>query len=230
MIVNFFNSGFFIALTTLLVGSFAIGIYIKQKGDYKRDVALLIRQEIIHAEQHVANAQSFSQEPGSYPLSVKLLPTNSWYKNIHLFINDFEQPQIDAISRFYAQVEYIDAIIEKISDYKTSIIEQKILTPQGKEIASEPIFPDKVSLSIIAKSLASRMNDSGDGAQLHQGIQATLNAPSQQPSMNVSVTVIYQLVATNILKEVSAKVEFLYNTPIGEKFKDISQQKRLWIF
>lgn len=91
----------------------------------------MILQEIRYAEQRVRGSQEFSKNAENYPLSSKLLPTNSWYKNIHLFMDDFEEPQRDAISRFYAQVEYIDLIIKEISDYKTSIIEEKMLDLSG---------------------------------------------------------------------------------------------------
>lgn len=186
--VAFFNSNFFTALITLLVGGFAIVLYVKQKLDYKRDVALLIRQEIRYAEQQIGNARSYSENAENYLLEVKLLPTNSWYKNINLFINDFEQPQIDTISRFYAQLEYMDIVIRGISNYKTSRIEEIIIHRR------EAALPTS-------------------GADNSQSL-------SIDPPTKVS-----KLGANAILKDVSGGVEFISNTPIGEKFKEISKKK-----
>lgn len=227
----FLNSNFFAGLATLLVGGFAIGLYKKQKIDYKRDISLLILQEIRYAEQRVRGSQEFSKNAENYPLSSKLLPTNSWYKNIHLFMDDFEEPQRDAISRFYAQVEYIDLIIKEISDYKTSIIEEKMLDLSGGLIKKEDILPDRFYLKMIVNLLSSQKNLSryevGQGAEHSQTANSVSN-PQVQPS--VMVNVLTQLKANSILKEVSSNVEFIYNTPIGERFRNIAKKKWLWFF
>ncbi|MBL4693943.1 hypothetical protein JKY72_01070 [Candidatus Gracilibacteria bacterium] len=113
----FLNSNFFTSLVTLLVGSFAIGLYIKQKISFKRDSASLILQEIRYAEQQIRTAK----EPTaaySYALSTKLLPTNSWHENINLFIRELKETDIDLISRFYAKASYIDKTINMITDTK----------------------------------------------------------------------------------------------------------------
>ena len=47
------NSNFFIALTTLLVGSFAIFLYLKRKNDFKREAANILLMEIRNAEQMI---------------------------------------------------------------------------------------------------------------------------------------------------------------------------------
>lgn len=232
IIIAIFNSNFFIAIVTLSVGGFAIGLYKKQKNDYKRDVALLILQEIRYAEQQVRSSQDFSPNAENYPLSSKLLPTNSWYKNIHLFMGDFKQPQIDAISRFYAQVEYIDLIIEKISDYKTSLIEQSVSDLSGRVIQSEDILPDRIHLYGIVNLLAASQRnlpreESGQGSNIPQTSSGTSSPQPQLPSM---INILRRLKANSILKEVSSKVEFIYNTPVGEKFREISESKWLWFF
>src|SRR3972149_979498 len=115
-ILNFFqeslndNMGF----VTFSVGLFAIYLYIKQKIDRKRDSASLILQEIRFAEKKIRDYSTYKQ----YQLSDKLLPTNNWNNNIHLFLNDLEENDIDLISRFYSNAEYVDTLIDKISDFK----------------------------------------------------------------------------------------------------------------
>jgi len=133
MLVSFLNSNFFLALTTLVVGGFAIYLYLKQKKDKKRDAARLILQEIRYAEQQIRKYREFKQ----YQLSDRLLPTNSWNDNIHLFINDLKETEIDLISNFYAKASYIDIMIRKISDWKTQPkIPTTIMSPVS--IQSQP--------------------------------------------------------------------------------------------
>lgn len=231
MIISIFNSNFFIAIITLLVGGFAIVLYKKQKIDYKRDVALLVLQEIRYAEQQVRSSHDFSTNAENFPLSVKLLPTNNWYKNIHLFMGDFEQTQIDAISRFYSQIEYIDLVIERISDYKISIIEQEISDLSGKIIQKEDILPNRVHLQGIVNLLASQRILQQDEARQSDNYPQTasgINNPQKQQSTTINI--LRRLKASSILKEVSSKVEFIDNTPIGENFRNIAGKKWFLFF
>lgn len=118
--MNFFNSNILIALITLLVGGITLFIYYKEKNSKKRDVAKLILQEIRYAENKIKEYRTHK----NYKLHYRLLPTNSWNDNIHLFIKDFEQSQVDLMSSFYSQASYIDNVIQKISDDK---LKQKVI-------------------------------------------------------------------------------------------------------
>jgi len=104
-----------IGLVTLVVGGFAIYLYLKSKKDHKRDAAKLILKEIRYAEQQIRKYKEFMR----YSLSDRLLPTNSWNDNIHLFVKDLKETDIDLINGFYAKATYIDIMIRKISDWKT---------------------------------------------------------------------------------------------------------------
>ena len=114
-LVDFINEN--LGVITLVVGFFAILLYIYQKNEKKRELARLIFQEIRCAEKHVKIAR---ERNNVFLLTNKLLPTNSWYSNIHLFVNDFEETDRDSISDFYSKVTFLDRTIEKISDFKTS--------------------------------------------------------------------------------------------------------------
>ena len=232
VLITILNSNFLITLTTFLVGTFAIGLYIKQRREYKRDTALLIRQEIRYAEQQIGSACSLSSEVNTYLLSVKLLPTNIWYKNMHLFINDFEQAQIDIISRFYSQVEYMDLVIEKISDYKVSMITETILDPQGRKIGEENILPERVYLNRIARILpALHAKFPSENVVPRETPSSTAGEISQQMRDPVrQVISVDRLNASEILQQVSDKVDFLYNTPIGERLKELSEKKWFGFF
>lgn len=104
-----------IGVVTFVVGFLAIYIYVKGRVDRKRDSASLILQEIRYAEQQIRNSERGTR---GYSLSSKLLPTNSWNDNIHLFIKDLKETEIDIISRFYSQATYIDFLIAERSRQK----------------------------------------------------------------------------------------------------------------
>lgn len=229
--ITLLESNFFGGFITLLVGGVAIALYKKQKIDYKRDVALLILQEIRYAEQQIRSSQAFSPNAENFPLSSKLLPTNSWYKNIHLFMGDFKQPQIDAISRFYAQVEYIDLVIEKISNYKIQIIEQVVSDLSGREMQRAEILPERMYLYNIANSLASPRNQLSERISQANDLHASsLPATGSQAQIPQMVNILIRLKANNILKDVTTKIEFIYNTPIGENLRKIGEKKWLLFF
>lgn len=99
-------------LAALVTGLFALMVYFHQKSSFKRDAALLILQEIRFAE---AQVKKYNPTVG-FQFYEKLLPTDNWNKNIHLFVNDFEESQIDAISLFYAKTHYLDDVITKFSE------------------------------------------------------------------------------------------------------------------
>jgi hypothetical protein len=174
---TFFNSNFFLAIVTLLVGGTAIALYLKQKSDHKRDSAQLIIQEIRYAEHQIKDARVNEY---NYQLADKLLPTNSWHKNIHLFVNDLKESEIDIISRFYTNAAYLDVVIEKISDHQNSN------------------FINVVNVN-----------------------QATIPT---SPTPNQNFSIILPLPSQQILKIVSEKIDFIYNTPAIDKLRFISER------
>jgi hypothetical protein len=173
-----------LGVVTFLVGFFAIYLYVKQKNDRKRDAASLILQEVRYAEQQIRNFKYFN----NYKLSEHLLPTNSWNDNVHLFLKDLEEGQIDLVSRFYSRAEFIDDLVRKISDQKS--ITSPMVAMHGP--INQPIDPM-----------------STDSNQLPPPPEFIMPPP-----------------IFGLLKTVSNSVEFIYNTPTGEKLKKIA--KRRW--
>ena len=200
---NLLNSNLLSPLTTLIVGGFAIGLYIKQKIDQEKDAARLILQEIRYAEQQIRVARTISG--GNYPLADKLLPTNSWHSNIHLFVGKLNEAEIDIISRFYSNAAYIDVVISKISDYKNSLMVQK----------SSSI----TNISNIQQQTASQPQETMS--------PITPQTVTPQPLVEINTTELY---ANEILKEVSQKIEFIYNTPAVDKLREIAEKRRFLIF
>jgi len=152
-------------LITLLVGGFAIGLFYKQKVEKKRNAAQLILQEIRYAEQIIRNART--QAGGNYSLADRLLPTNSWNENLHLFVKDLKESQIDIISRFYSQAQYLDVVIRTISDKKCRtevsvipipgtripVVSPVAETPESNPQIQPQLIPLEIPTSLAAKGI-----------------------------------------------------------------------------
>lgn len=119
------------SIVTFVVGLVAYWVYWKQREDRKRDMASLILQEIRYAEDIHREAKS---RDNVYKYAQRLLPTNNWNNNVHLFVSDLEQSQIDAISRFYSSVEFIDKIVLKIAD-------DAMEPPRPPQMVQAPLIP-----------------------------------------------------------------------------------------
>ena len=200
ILIGFFNSSFFVAL----VGLAAIYIYFRQRNDKKRDAAKLILQEIRYAEQQIRNSGRGSH---GYSLWSKLLPTSSWNDNVHLFTRDLKETQIDMISEFYSKATYIDFLIKERSRQKinpkppTQVIPQ-VTQPPGAVTAQNPLPVE--------------------GSPQHQN--------QQQIMQLIQLPTLDELVTNQLLIQVSASIEFLYNTPAVEKLREISEQKWYHLF
>lgn len=198
-IFKFLNSGFFIALVTFGVGLFAIYLYKKQQKDNKINAARLIIQEIRYAEQQIRNAKILAPSvETNYYMAFKLLPTNSWHKNIHLFVEDLkEENSIDLISHFYSQAAYLDDVIKIISDEKNktwNITKSSVLANEKGQV--------QIATGLI---LPSGYN--------------TLDVVEKVPGGNVSLN----LQANQILSNVTNKIEFIYNSPAVGKLRKIAE-------
>lgn len=198
------NLNNYIGLITLLVGSVAIWTYNKQKQDTKRKAAKLILQEIRYAEQIIRNART--QASGNYSLSDKLLPTSSWHENIHLFVKDLKESQIDLISRFYSQAQYLDVVIRSISDKKCKL---------------------EIPLINIREIQEQQVQQQSSASQPESQPQPE-NLPPQAHPFPLEIPT--ESLANRILKDVTNKVELIYNTPAVEKLIKISEKKWYHIF
>lgn len=188
--LDFLNNN--LGIITLLVGSIAIGLYVHQKRDYKKGIAKLILQEIRYAEKQIKIAR---ERNNIFLLSNTLLPTNSWYNNIHLFVNDLEETDRDSISDFYAKVSFLDRVISNITQFKIS---QFIPKKEVKSIIQPKIIQQNESITFQGVPMG--------------GVQE-ISVPE------------FQLSAEIILKEVADQIEFLYNTPAASKLWGISRKK-----
>lgn len=101
------------SIVTLAVGLFAFFLYKKQLGDQKSEAAKIILLEIQNAETgfRLIN-QSLAEEPPVLPVDIVVLPTQSWGKFKHLFVEDFDRSQWDAISSFYSGCQLLDEVLK----------------------------------------------------------------------------------------------------------------------
>lgn len=178
---------------TLFVGGFAIGLYYKQKVEKKRNAAQLVLQEIRYAEQIIRNART--QAGGDYSLADKLLPTNSWHENIHLFIKDLKEPQIDLISRFFSQAQYLDVVIKIISDRKCQIVisaipVQNIVQPRIPNVVypenNSPIQSQIIPLEIPTDLMAKRILE-----DVTRQIELIYNSPAVEKLIEISESKVW---------------------------------------
>ena len=188
-VLDIFNEN--VGFVTFIVGAFAIYLYLKQRKDKKRDAARLILQEIRYAEQKIRRARE--SNPPTYNLADRLLPTSSWEDNIHLFIKELKEGEIDMISAFYAKARYIDFLIHKRSEQKTAT--QETGAQQQTFQVPNPAVPQ----------------DGQQGAP--QFVQIQLPVPNAE---NVTIALLHQT---------SLGIEYIYNTPVVEKLRRISDRK-----
>lgn len=193
-----------IGVVTFLVGFIAIYLYIKQRVDRKRDAARLILQEIRYAEQKIRKYR----EVKSYRLYDRLLPTNSWNDNIHLFIKELKEIQnVDLISDFYAKASYIDTLIAIISRQKNN--------------------PPAISSNISPNPLPFLQNSITPTVPVFQQVGDFQTPMGSAQSVEIS---FIPPISQKILEDVSMNVEFIYNTPVVERLRKISEKKWYQIF
>jgi hypothetical protein len=115
-IVHFFDSNFFVGLVTLVVGSFAILLYYRQKRDFKKRAAQVVLLEIQNAEKRLKEARArldTSESAGRKELPERLyvMPSDSWDTYNHLFVRNFLPNEWEAINDFYSKCALFDEAI-----------------------------------------------------------------------------------------------------------------------
>ena len=138
---------------------------------------------------------------------------NDRLTNINLFIKKLKESELDLISKFYSQTAYIDSVIKTISDNKNNTLEvDSPLSPSilGSRSSVEQVIPP--------------------GSQPQNPIGQVI-PPGSQPQnpigqmMPPGSQLRIRLGAQSILKDVSKKTEFIYNTPAVDKLRGIAEKK-----
>jgi len=141
---DFLNSSLFNSLVTILVGSFAIGLYLKNKRDNKREAAAVILMEIRQAEKSLESMKSYPLNLDSY---TRILPSNNWLTYCHLFTSNLDADELDLIHNFYNDCSEIDraaselAISHQTKSKNNSI--QHILAEIAKDSKTREAFEER---------------------------------------------------------------------------------------
>jgi len=108
---NFFNSNFFVALSTMITVAGAIIIYKIQKYQKKQQIARLLVNEIRNAENGIEKLVEHASD-AEFPV-ISVLPQNSWNEYSHLFTNDFNQDDTVQINNFFNIAREVEYIVRK---------------------------------------------------------------------------------------------------------------------
>ncbi len=119
----FFNSNFFIALITLIVGAVAFVIFFLQKFDHKKDAANILLLEIQNAERAIKKIQeNLAKE--QLASDIFLMPSESWTRYKYLFLRNFDRDEWDSVEDFYNKCRLIDEDIRYNNSAFWSDVEQ----------------------------------------------------------------------------------------------------------
>lgn len=92
------------------------------------------------------------------------MPTNSWNNNIHLFVKELKETEIDLISKFYSNATYLDNLINKISDLRNqnySLLKIPLKHIKLPELELYEYLLEGVSIEEKISQIKSRNLDSG---------------------------------------------------------------------
>jgi hypothetical protein len=127
------------ALATVIVGSIAFMIYVKQKFDSKKDAASIILLEIKNAEPKIVQANNSLANNPPYLANIATMPNQSWDKYGYLFVGDFKPNEWEKVSNFYNKcrlhdeaVEYNNSFFSK-NEQEVRINTQRVIADYSKE-------------------------------------------------------------------------------------------------
>jgi len=192
---SFLNSNLPSTLATILAAFVAFLVYRKQKADTKRDAAKIILQEIRRAEDIISDYK----QNGVYQFAKKIIATNSWSKNLHLFVGNLDNDELDRISNLYSTGEYLDTLIKEISDYTFK-----------KEMGA-PGLPTIIPMVPISQNIQQQGQTVNPDAA--QGVPQKVQFVKLDPPWKARLDLI------------TFKLEPIYHSTIAEKLKKIAQLK-----
>lgn len=200
MSINFFKSNFFVGFATLLTAIVAITLYYWEQRKKRRDAAKIIIQEIRRAEDIINEYK----EHKAYKFTKKIIAVNSWAKNIHYFVRDLAQDELDKISSLYSTGEYLDSIIAKISDHK---FDENI----------------KIHANQIKQIVDNLQNQVHNQQSTSAGAQSGAQTIKQQVQRVIPIEIPIPAPWQMLLEEISGNYEPIYHSGICEKLKKIAK-------
>lgn len=175
-------------------------MYYWEQRKKKRDAAKIIIQEIRRAEDLISKYK----ENGGYKFTKKIIATNSWAKNIHYFVGDLAQDEVDKISTLYSTGEYLDTIIAKVSDHT--------FDEQIKSYESE-------IKQIVAGLQNPITNQQSTSSGDQSGAQVIPKIVQRAVPVKIQIPPPWKV----LLDEISFNYEPIYHSSICEKLKKIGK-------
>lgn len=114
-VLTFFNSNFFVALTTLLTIGGGIYLYLRQKNENKQQIAILLINDIRNAQDAIQTVKDSLRNDSLIP-EIVVLPDNNWGKYSYLFSKDLDQDEMRSINKFFSYAERINYIITQANN------------------------------------------------------------------------------------------------------------------
>lgn len=202
-LIPFFNSNFFVALSTFLTALAAFGVYIWQKRDKKVNAARILLSEIRNAETKLKLVKK-RISGSNYEDFPSVLPVNSWSQYSHMFATDFDQDELDKINNFFSSCQSIDEMASRDNSFFWITAEERARVVQQQ-------LPQ-----IIAASYDENTSEI-DQTKLNTLKQKLLDVVSNEPyAYSPRKTV-------EAIKKLIDDIEKITNSPIEDKFKKIAK-------
>jgi len=132
-------------VVTLIVGALAYIIYRIQKSDFKRDAANSLLLEIQSGENAISKVRD-ALSKDHLDVDVSIMPSESWSKNKHLFVRNFDKDEWESISDFYNKSSLLDQAIKYNKTAFASDVEQirtnkqRVLATYAEEAVKEATY------------------------------------------------------------------------------------------
>lgn len=198
----FFNSNFFVSLSTFLTGLAAFIVYKLQKRDEKKNASRIILSEIRNAESKLELVKK-RIKGSSYEDFPSVLPNNSWVKFSHMFAKDFDQDGLDSINNFFSNCQSIDEMAGKDNNFFWITAEERAKVVQQQ-------LPQII---VAALDATTNQIDQNRLKVLKETFLDTISNETYAYAPKKTVNAITTLIDNT---------QKLTNTPVGEKFKKLA--------
>ncbi|MDB5179431.1 MAG: hypothetical protein JWN12_63 [Candidatus Saccharibacteria bacterium] len=152
MVIDFLNSGFFIALLGTTGAVTAYVLYRRRIGNQKKDAANIVSLELQKAKRQIGVASKQIRDANGDETKMLaedtfLMPNESWSKYKYLFVRDFDRDQWDAISTFYDKTKLFDmAVVENNQAFAKNADQIRISMSEAiKKILEDHIIQNPTS-------------------------------------------------------------------------------------
>lgn len=198
----FFNSNFFVALSTVFTIGGGIYLYFLQKREQKQQIAILLINDIRNAQDAIQSVRDSLHNALSIP-EIIVLPENNWKKYSYLFSKDLDPDNLHSVNRFFTAAERISYIVVQANNMFLTQISNRSAAMQNENVR-------KISE-------ATTMVEARDRIRLFDEIFA-----SPQISNSPYIPQGFFDKLNNYLPD----IQDLLNSPAGEKLKMIAEPKR----